>query len=215
MALRQLRSDARRAARGAMDYLASGGRVESPLTVMEREKLRTPSRAQANTAADEWNQSREASISKPSEKAIAGPRRAFGRAVGVAAGRPIFLPSSPAIQEPSPAPASHPSASAAQQPSPADRPKSSRKRVQSHIARQDPALGACEPVPLPAVPFPPWFGLCPQRAEPSLKLPVIDLFRLRSSRSPFRLRTGQTDEPAQYRRPSIVQEFRGGPHPAP
>ena len=158
VALKHLKRDARQAARAAMDYLKSGGRIDEWLSLNERKRLLELIRAQVELDVRKMKQWQKA-------------RSGWGEvqeAVGSATGRPLFLPlPSP---ERTPTPATHPSASTEQPFPPAARSISSRKRFRSPTARLDPAARANAPAPSPAVSLPPWFGLCPQRSEFSRKL---------------------------------------------
>jgi hypothetical protein len=167
-ALKQLRRDARRAARAAMDYLESGGEVE-PLTLVQRERISELIRAQVELDVRKMKQW---------QKARSGLGEIIG-AAGSRAGRSSFFTLSPRAAEPLPTPATHPSASTEQPPPPAARSISSRKRLRSPTARLVPAACAAAPAPSPAVPFPQWFGLCPHRPEFSLTVLVNKLFIFR------------------------------------
>jgi|GEM_PF-4036117 len=167
LALKQLRRDARRAARAAMDYLESGERVAERPSLNERERLLELIRAQVELDVRKMKQWQKA-------------RSGLGEvqsAVGSAAGRPLFIPfSSPEL---SPTLATHPSASTEQPFPPAVRSISSRKRFRSSTARLDPAARANAPAPSPAVPLPPWFGLCPQSPDSPRPLRICGLFIFR------------------------------------
>lgn len=141
VALIQLKRDSRRAARAAMDYLASGGSAGERPTVEERERLLGLIRA--HVAGDikglkEWQKARNG---LGVIKGAAGP----------ASGRSSFSRSPRASEPPHPR-AIDSSASAPRPPAP----------KLSH-----------------GVPRPRWFGLCPQRPDPSLPVLGSDLVRLR------------------------------------
>lgn len=171
-AVKQLKRDARRAARAAMDYLESGGHIDERLSLNERERLLDLIRAQVELDVRKMKQW---------QKARSGLGEVLG-AVSSAAGRPLFFPL-PSSELP-PTLASHPSASTEQPFPPTARSISSRKRSRSPTARLDPAARANAPAPTPAVPLPPWFGLCRRRPDFSLPLRISGLFMFRTLHEP-------------------------------
>jgi hypothetical protein len=168
VALIRLKRDARKAARAAMDYLESGGRVEERLTLEKREQILGLIRAQVECEVRELKQWQKARN-----------RLGGNGAVGPATGRPSFCAPSPVATEPLPTPATHPSASTEQFSPPNVRSISSRKRLRSATAGLDLVLCAVGPAPSPAVPFPQRFGLCPPQEGYSLTLLIAGLFSFR------------------------------------
>ena len=91
MALRSLKSDARRAARAAMDYLDSGGHVDERPTLAERERTLGLIRAQIAREVRRLRRGHQAlaeldfeDVAEPSqEESVPG-------AAGSEAGRPLF-----------------------------------------------------------------------------------------------------------------------------
>src|SRR6267142_2554157 len=73
VALRQLKRDARKAARGAMDYLKSGGRADERLTLVERQRLLGLIRAQVERDVRKLRRGHQALAELDFEGVVAEP----------------------------------------------------------------------------------------------------------------------------------------------
>lgn len=93
MAFRSLKSDARRAASAAMDYLDSGGRVDERPTVAQCQRELSSIRAQVEQEVRRLRRGRLAFAELDFEDGIGEPSQeeSFPEAVGAAAGRPLFV----------------------------------------------------------------------------------------------------------------------------
>jgi hypothetical protein len=92
MALRNLKSDARKAARAAMDYLDSGGHVEERPTLADRERSLGLIRAQVEREVRGLRRGHQALAELDFEDVVVEPsqEKSVPGAAGVAAGRPSF-----------------------------------------------------------------------------------------------------------------------------
>jgi hypothetical protein len=92
MALRNLKSDARKAARAAMDYLDSGGHVDERPTLAERERTLGLIRAQVAQVVRKLRRGHQALAELDLEDVVAEPSQeeSVPGAAGSAAGRPLF-----------------------------------------------------------------------------------------------------------------------------